>query len=659
MPTTTCLLPLLLLAVSLCAQTIDISKVGTGTVSLEGQWKFHPGDYPQWADPNFDDSGWELFKIPANLSQQGYPNFSGYGWYRLALRCDPRTAAPELSLALSGVSDAGAFFANGVQFAQFGQFPPAPRWFLWRPMSFPISSSQWQHGRLLLAIRIWASPDSQATTLRGFIDFSKIGSLPAAVGSPMAIQNLVVAHKRNRELSRLPAMLAKWAGLVLAFYLLGLYFTESRRPEYLWLGLSFVFDAFQWLAVSWIAQDTFLLSVRDSMALSFLSTPIRFAAAIFGIWSVFNVEVSRWLKGFLYFISTYYLAYGAVIEFSSLTAWEKYNFLSPVILPLSICIVLLFLVQRAWSVSGELRWFALSFVPTLATLLVRFVSSISAIGKHINSLLMELLVETASTLTVIAVGFLLIRRSGRARAEQDRLHAEMKAAQQVQKLMLPAQSVDATQVHIDTAYLPSQEVGGDFYQIATGNDGSLLLIIGDVSGKGLQAALTMSLIVGLWQEVVTTTQSPSEILCRFNHYLQRRLSGGFVTCLCARLQPDGQLRIANAGHLAPYLNGTELNILNGLPLGIAVESDYDESHYLLSPTDTLVLISDGVVEARDRSHSFYGFERLQQSLTERPGAEVIARRAQQFGQEDDITVIAISPRVATAESSITHAAFAV
>jgi len=252
-----------------------------------------------------------------------------------------------------------------------------------------------------------------------------------------------------------------------------------------------------------------------------------------------------------------------------------------------------------------------------------------------------------------------MRRSGRARAEQDRLHAEMKAAQQVQKLMLPAQSVDAPYVHIDTAYLPSQEVGGDFYQIATGGDGALLLIIGDVSGKGLQAALTMSLIVGLWQEVVTTTQSPREILCRFNQYLQSRMSGGFVTCLCARLKPDGQLTIANAGHLAPYLNGTELNILNGLPLGISAESDYDESHHILSPKDTLILISDGVVEARDKSHSFYGFERLQQALSEHPGAEAIARRAQQFGQEDDITVIAISPRAITTESNTAQAAFAV
>jgi serine phosphatase RsbU (regulator of sigma subunit) len=169
----------------------------------------------------------------------------------------------------------------------------------------------------------------------------------------------------------------------------------------------------------------------------------------------------------------------------------------------------------------------------------------------------------------------------------------------------------------------------------------------------------MGLIVGFWQEVVSTVQSPSEILCRFNHYLLHRLSGGFVTCLCARLQPDGQLTIANAGHLAPYLNGTELTILNGLPLGISAESEYEESHHLLSPTDTFVLISDGVVEARDKTHAFYGFERLQQTLSERPGAEAIARRAQKFGQEDDITVIAISPRAVVSESTTAQAVVAV
>src|SRR3954449_790113 len=119
------------------------------------------------------------------------------------------------------------------------------------------------------------------------------------------------------------------------------------------------------------------------------------------------------------------------------------------------------------------------------------------------------------------------------------------------------------------------------------------------------------------------------------------MQGQFVTCLCLRLSTDGSLVIANAGHLAPYINGQELAITNGLPLGITAEIEYSETRHVLAADNTLVLVTDGVVEARDPKRNLFGFERLQQVLSERLGADALARRAQQFGQEDDITVISI------------------
>jgi hypothetical protein len=649
---------LLCLSLSLYAQTVDISKVGTGAVSLAGQWKFHPGDDPRWADPNFDDSDWKLVKVPLSLGKQGYPNFSGYGWYRLMLHCDSHMAAPDLRLAVSAISNVSAFFANGVQFGQFGEFPPKDRSFLWRPMSFPIQGSRWQDGRLLLAVRLWVDPQLTTSGDGGFEDKPAPDLPPPTVGSPAVIENLVSACQRNRESDRLPTIMAKSIGFILALYLLGLYFTEGRRPEYLWLGLNFAGDAI-YFSLNWLAQDTFLFSIHTISPIYQLLTLYLYATIVFGIWSAFHVRVGRPLKVFLCLLFIVFVTSSLATTLGWSARLQIFSLLPSVGTCSIFCILLTFLLRRAWRNSGELRWFALSFVPFFTAMLVLNAANIMPpVARSINFGLIFSYATFASIFEVIAVGFLLMRRSGRARAEQDRLHAEMKAAQQVQKLMLPAQSVDAPHVHIDTAYLPSQEVGGDFYQIVTGSDGSLLLIIGDVSGKGLQAALTMSLIVGLWQELVSYVESPREILCRFNDHLKQRLSGGFVTCLCARLKLDGQLTIANAGHLAPYLNGKELTTLNGLPLGIAEESDYSESQYLLAPTDTLVLISDGVVEARDRSHSFYGFERLQQALAEHPGADAIARRAQQFGQEDDITVIAISRRTTVTASNTAQAALA-
>jgi serine phosphatase RsbU (regulator of sigma subunit) len=127
-----------------------------------------------------------------------------------------------------------------------------------------------------------------------------------------------------------------------------------------------------------------------------------------------------------------------------------------------------------------------------------------------------------------------------------------------------------------------------------------------------------------------------------NAQLLRRLPEGFVTCLCVRLSADGTLTVANAGHLAPYVNGQELATANGLPLGLDAEVEYSETQHVLAPGDRLTVVSDGVVEARDKGWNLFGFERLQQVLAEPLGADAIARRAQQFGQEDDITVISVS-----------------
>jgi serine phosphatase RsbU (regulator of sigma subunit) len=96
------------------------------------------------------------------------------------------------------------------------------------------------------------------------------------------------------------------------------------------------------------------------------------------------------------------------------------------------------------------------------------------------------------------------------------------------------------------------------------------------------------------------------------------------------------------------LNGTELTTKNGLPLGVVAQSEYEELQHLLLPDDTLVFVSDGVVEARDKGRNLFGFERLQQALSEHLGADAIARSAQQFGQEDDIMVISMIARQAVA-----------
>ncbi len=170
--------------------------------------------------------------------------------------------------------------------------------------------------------------------------------------------------------------------------------------------------------------------------------------------------------------------------------------------------------------------------------------------------------------------------------------------------------------------------------------GGVLVIIGDVSGKGMPAAMTVSLLVGTVRTLAHYTQSPGEILAAMNQRMLARSHGGFTTCLVLRADPDGTLTIANAGHIAPYLGGKELPLENGLPLGLAAETAYAESTFQLAQGQQLTLLTDGVVEARDKSGALYGFERTAAISTET--AESIARAAQHFGQDDDITVLTLA-----------------
>jgi serine phosphatase RsbU (regulator of sigma subunit) len=136
------------------------------------------------------------------------------------------------------------------------------------------------------------------------------------------------------------------------------------------------------------------------------------------------------------------------------------------------------------------------------------------------------------------------------------------------------------------------------------------------------------------------TQRPGEILAAMNQRMLARSHGGFTTCLALRADADGTLTIANAGHIAPYRNGAEMAVENGLPLGLAEDTTYSESSFRLNENEQLTLVTDGVVEARGQNGELFGFVRTQ-AISKQP-AEAIAQAAQDFGQDDDISVIALT-----------------
>jgi len=238
------------------------------------------------------------------------------------------------------------------------------------------------------------------------------------------------------------------------------------------------------------------------------------------------------------------------------------------------------------------------------------------------------------------------RRHIRAQTEKALLEGEMAAAREVQRVMVPEDLPKVPGYAIECVYRPAAEVGGDFFQVIPLPSGRTLVIIGDVSGKGLSAAMIVSMIVGTLRTVSGYTEQPAEILGELNRRLYGRMHGGFATCLIARLEDYGKLTFANAGHLPPYQNGAELAFSGSLPLAMSETTSYEQTTLDLRLGDGLVLMTDGVAEAqneaKDGHRVLFGFTRIESMLSANATAKTLADSAQQHGQNDDITVLSVA-----------------
>jgi Stage II sporulation protein E (SpoIIE) len=232
-----------------------------------------------------------------------------------------------------------------------------------------------------------------------------------------------------------------------------------------------------------------------------------------------------------------------------------------------------------------------------------------------------------------------LRRVGK---ESFRMRSELAQAQEVQQVILPESRVTLPGLVVESEYRPAREVGGDFFQmIPHSTDGSLLIVAGDVAGKGLKAGMLVALLVGAIRTAAQYVPDPTAVLSSLNLLLMGR-SDAQATCLALRISKDGAVTLANAGHIAPYLNGEPLPMEGALPLGIIESAESSVMHFRLSDGDRLMLMSDGVAEAMDGNGQLFGFERVHQLLRTAKSATEVASAAQTFGQEDDISVISIT-----------------
>lgn len=323
--------------------------------------------------------------------------------------------------------------------------------------------------------------------------------------------------------------------------------------------------------------------------------------------------------------------------------FQGFEFLQSVPLDLSQVILAILIVKgirkgqrRDRQVAAALAFLVLLRL-TVSSTVVRFthLPGHVEIGGWRTSLTPPAMIAMGTAILIIFVRDLI-----RDRNEKQRLAAELAASRAVQQVMVPERNPAIPGFDLHAVYKPHGEVGGDFFQILALRDGGVLIAVGDVSGKGMPAAMMVSLLVGALHALVETTTRPGQLLAGINRCIEARSNGGFTTCIVVHAEAGGKLTVASAGHPAPYLAGSELTLENGLPLGLAPVSTYPESAFQLNAGQQLTLLTDGVVEAREKGGGLFGFARAAELSTQ--SAETIAQAAVAFGQDDDITVLTLT-----------------
>jgi serine phosphatase RsbU (regulator of sigma subunit) len=295
-------------------------------------------------------------------------------------------------------------------------------------------------------------------------------------------------------------------------------------------------------------------------------------------------------------------------------------------------------------------------------------SIVSAPIVHGTRLLGLLVVESAPdapaftiadqhALVAVASQALLVMQRLAVRSPDERRLRDL--AREIQRRFLPALSPEMGGFRITAEYRPAHDVGGDFYDLVQSPGGELTAVIGDVSGKGVPAALLMSRISSDFRRLAATASSPQSLLAQLNHAMAEHApDDAFATAVCLRLDARGRrMRIANAGHLAPLLRRMGGQVLavgptSGLPLGMLPAQSYPEQEVPLSPGDLVILMTDGVVEALDHEVDRMGVDRLRAIISAAPhdGAEIQQRLLAEVGRQleksrsrrlDDLTLLAL------------------
>ncbi len=648
---------LLLLPTALAhAQTFQTQDPGPGSVAVTGKWQFHTGDNLVWRNPSYDDSGWEQLSGDKTWGAQTHRGYTGSAWYRK--RIVVTGTGSSLAILIPPVDDVYEIYWNGRKIGSYGSLPMHAVWWpvghsaVYDLGTTPVSG--------LLTLRVWKAPLASA-------DPWELGGLHAApvLGNPSVLAMQAMAPRYLQEHRQLPQLLIGAVVLVAGLLALLLFLRERNQWLFLWMGI--------YLLAEGLLSFRVLDVIRYGLHFTTVQLYLQFAGAFqdISLWllllTLFGFSRERRWRRWTVTLATIYLTAQAV-DVTTIFNWQYVGLgmqwtdaittaiytLTPLYIlfivgfglarrkqmelwPVAIAAFLYGVWNSVFQISGQGQRF------THSTLAVHLAGWGIHVGSYTFSatFLLDTLLFVVLLVTVTRQQFLERRR-------QAQVEMEIKSAREVQQVLVPEDVPAIPGYSIASIYKPATELGGDFYQVIPLPDSGALVVLGDVSGKGLKAAMVVSLIVGTLRTLVEYTQEPAEILRGLNRRLIGRISAGFATCVVLRVGANGDAVIANAGHLAPYRDGQELPVGGSLPLGIVPDAEYDDVAFHMQENETLTFYTDGIVEARNPQGQLFGFDRVQELSRAGSSAVQIVDEASAFGQEDDITVLTLT-RLAASE----------
>jgi hypothetical protein len=600
-------------------------------------WRIHEGDNLTWARADFDDSKWTQTTSPVRSS--GVDILRGFHWYRTTVELPAQLEGRELAIGMGGIDEVYEVYVEGVPVGRFGRWAPRPASPFDRDLTFAIPPGLIKGSTVHIALRRWVG-----ATTTGLFPFytsgaERFGHAPE-IGLLSTVSARTALNQYRGVVANLPwnfCLLSMLAAGCIAFVLFS---AQRNRVEYILLGIYCVGSALVPYIGGFLAASDSVMRRSWGPTLVFAGYMlVNLCSYLFLAWLC--ARFRRWILAvaLLNAILAAHAVYGFAFQTHSASLW-LFTIGSdlPVIITLLAALGLL-LERKAGSVAIAISLLLVQLTGAWVNYFSHMFGASDLRFMPVGPFFVDIR-GISQTLFVFVTLIVLYLRYRDEQLHQAAFEQDMAAARNVQQYLIPEHLPATPGLTIESEYRPAREVGGDFFQVLPkAADGSVLVVVGDVAGKGLHAGMLATLIVGAIRTAASFTNDPRQILALLN---ERMYGRGLATCLALRFGLDGDAVLANAGHLPPYLNGRELAIEGALPLGVVAGIDFPVLRFKLAEGDSLMLMTDGVAEAQDAVGHLFGFDRISEMLRRGVAAAALASAAQNFGQEDDITVLTVA-----------------